>query len=152
MPIKIGAEMPTLEGATEWFNATAAHAEAEARGHPTLVHFWSISCEVCKQIMPRIAEWRDTHERNGLRVIAVHVPQNEEDKDAEAVREAIALLNITEPCAVDNEYKLRAVFQNEQDELPALYLFDAEGKLRGFAAGERAQETLTPTLDQLLNS
>jgi len=41
MGMKIGTQLPRLEGATEWFGGTQAHAEQEAAGHPTLVHFWS---------------------------------------------------------------------------------------------------------------
>ena len=37
MPMRIGTEMPSLEGATEWFNATAAAAAEEAQGHPPRV-------------------------------------------------------------------------------------------------------------------
>ncbi len=47
MPMRIGTELPGFEGATEWFNATGARAEAEAAGRPTLVHFWAASCATC---------------------------------------------------------------------------------------------------------
>ena len=150
MPLEIGSEMPSLEGATEWFNATGARAEAEAKGRPTLVHFWSVSCGICKENMPRVAAWRDERAADGLRVIAVHMPRYEADTDTEKVREAVALYNITEPCAVDNEHKLRDAFQNEQDYVPAYYLFDGEGKLRSFAAGEQSLGTVAAALEQVL--
>jgi len=150
MPMRIGTEMPALDGATEWFGATQAHAEAESRGQPTLVHFWSVSCGVCKDNLPKVAEWRDAHKSQGLRVIAVHMPRYEADTDVEAVREAIANNNISEPCAVDNEHKLRDAFQNDQGYVPAYYLFDAEGKLRSFAAGERGVDLLKSALDRIL--
>jgi thiol-disulfide isomerase/thioredoxin len=152
MPMRIGTEMPQLEEATMWFGGTQAHAEAEAKGHPTLVHFWSVSCGVCKDNLPRIAAWRDELNEQGLRVIAVHMPRYEADTDVEAVREAIATFNITEPCAVDNEHKLRDAFQNDQGYVPAYYLFDAEGKLRSFAAGERGVDLLKAALDRVLES
>jgi thiol-disulfide isomerase/thioredoxin len=144
--------MPSLEGATQWLNATGAHAAAEAKGHPTLVHFWSMSCGICKENMPRVAEWRDAREKDGLRVIAVHMPRHESDTDAEAVREAVAMNNINEPCAIDNEHKLRDVFQNEHGYVPAYYLFDAEGKLKGFAAGERGLNMIAPTLERVMTA
>ena len=147
---RIGTEMPSLEGATEWFNATGARAEAEAKGQPTLVHFWSVSCGICKENMPRLAAWRDEHANEGLRVIAVHMPRYEADTDTEKVREAVALYNITEPCAVDNEHKLRDAFQNEQGYVPAYYLFDGEGKLRSFAAGERGLSIVAAALERVL--
>jgi thiol-disulfide isomerase/thioredoxin len=148
--MRIGTELPLFEGATEWFNATGAHAAAEAKGHPTLVHFWSVSCGLCKENLPRVAEWRDGRAAEGLRVVAVHMPRYEADMDAEAVREAIAAYNITEPCAVDNQHRLRDAFQNEQGFVPAYYLFDAEGHLRGFAAGEYGLKVIGPALERVL--
>ena len=150
MPMRIGTEMPSLDGATEWLNATGAHAAHEAQGHPTLVHFWSVSCGICKDNLPRIAEWRDERGADGLRVIAVHLPRYEADTDTEAVRDAVTQYNITEPCAVDNEHRLRDAFQNEQGYVPAYYLFDHAGKLRGFAAGERGLSMISAALERLL--
>jgi thiol-disulfide isomerase/thioredoxin len=148
--MRIGTELPSFEGATEWFNATGAHAAAEAKGRPVLVHFWSVSCELCKENLPRVAEWRDRRASEGLRVVAVHMPRYPSDMDTEAVREAVATYNITEPCAVDNGHRLRDAFQNEQGFVPAYYLFDAEGRLRGFAAGEHGLKVIGPVLDRVL--
>ena len=150
MGMRIGTEMPSLDGATEWFNGTQAHAEAEVKRQPTLVHFWSVSCGMCKENMPRVSQWRDELKEQGLRVVAVHMPRYEADTDVEAVRNAISIHGITEPCGVDNEHKLREAFQNNQGYVPAYYLFDAEGKLRGFAAGERGVDLLKATLDRVL--
>lgn len=142
--------MPALDGATEWFGGTQASAEAEAAGRPTLVHFWSMSCGMCKDNMARVAEWRDQLKEKGLRVIAVHMPRYEADTDVEGVREAIANYDIVEPCAVDNEHKLKDAFKNDQGYVPAYYLFDGEGKLRSFAAGERGLDLLKATLDRVM--
>ncbi|HYX40741.1 MAG TPA: redoxin domain-containing protein [Pyrinomonadaceae bacterium] len=150
MPMRIGTEMPSLDGATEWLNATGAHAAHEAQGHPTLVHFWAVSCGICKDNLPRVAEWRDARAADGLRVIAVHLPRYEADTDTEAVRDAVTQYNITEPCAVDNEHRLRDAFQNEQGYVPAYYLFDHAGKLRGFAAGARGLSMISAALERLL--
>lgn len=148
--MRIGTMMPRLEGATEWFNGTQAHAEAEAAGHPTLVHFWSLSCGICKDNLPRVAQWRDEKKEQGLRVIAVHMPRYEADTDVEAVRDLISQYNISEPVAVDNEHKLRDAFQNDHGYVPAYYLFDAEGKLKSFAAGERGLDMLKSAIERVL--
>ncbi|HYN84909.1 MAG TPA: redoxin domain-containing protein [Pyrinomonadaceae bacterium] len=150
MPMRIGTEMPSFEGATEWFNATAARAAEEVRGHATLVHFWSVSCGICKEQMPRVAELRDARAADGLRVVAVHMPRQEADTDVEQVRDCVAACDITEPCAVDNRHALRDAFQNEKGYVPAYYVFDAEGKLRCFAAGENGLRVVTPTIERLL--
>ena len=148
--MKMGTELPSLEGATEWFNATGAAAEAEAKGHPTLVHFWSVSCGTCKENLPRVAEWRDKYADEGLRVIAVHVPRSEADTDTEAVRDVVTTCDIKEPCAVDNEHRLSDAFQNERGDVPAYYLFDAEGNLNFFAAGEHGLRDVAPALERVM--
>jgi thiol-disulfide isomerase/thioredoxin len=150
MAMKIGTQMPRLEGATEWINGTQAHAEAEAAGHPTLVHFWSASCGICKDNLPRVAQWRDEKKDQGLRVIAVHMPRYEADTDVATVRDLISKHDITEPVGVDNEHKLRETFQNDQGYVPAYYLFDAEGKLKSFAAGERGLDMLKSAIERVL--
>lgn len=150
MPMRIGTEMPSFEGATEWANGSADEALEAATGRPTLVHFWAVSCGICKQNMPRVAEWRDRYRGDGLRVVAIHMPRYPADTDVAAVREAIAAHGIAEPCAVDNEHKLRDAFQNDQGFVPAYYLFDAEGRLRSFAAGERGLGMLSAALERTL--
>ena len=142
--------MPSLNGATEWFGCTQAHAEAEIKGRPTLVHFWASSCGICKDNLPRVGEWRDQKRDQGLRVIAIHMPRYEADTDVEVVRELIAKFNITEPCAIDNEHKLREAFQNDQGFVPAYYLFDSDGKLKSFAAGERGLDMLKSAIERVL--
>ncbi len=152
MAMKIGMQMPKLDGATEWFGGTQAFAEAEAEGRPTLVHFWSASCGICKENLPRIAQWRDEKKDQGLRVIGIHMPRYESDTDVEQVRDLISSYGISEPVAVDNEHKLKEAFHNHQGFVPAYYLFDREGKLRSFAAGERGLDMLKTALERVLTT
>jgi len=105
---------------------------------------------MCKENLPRVAEWREQRRDEGLQVIAIHMPRYEADTDVAAVHEAIAKYGITEPCAIDNLHKLRDACQNEQGFVPAFYLFDGEGKLRSFAAGERGLDMLSAAVDRVL--
>lgn len=148
--MKIGTQLPSLEGATEWFNGTQAHAEAEALGQPTLVHFWSISCGICKENLPRVAQLRDGKREQGLRVIGVHMPMYKADLDVERVREMIGKYEMSEPVAVDHRAKLRDAFQNDDGYVPAYYFFDAEGKLRSFAAGGRGFDMVVAAIERIL--
>jgi len=63
--------------------------------------------------------------------------------------ELISKYGISEPVAVDNEHKLKDAFQNEQGFVPAYYLFDSEGKLRSFAAGERGLDMLKTAIERI---
>ena len=58
MPLRISTEMPELDGATEWLNGTADRANLA--GAPTLVHFRSVSCYICKNNLPTLKQWKKT--------------------------------------------------------------------------------------------
>ena len=148
--MRIGTPMPSLEGATEWLNGSAEEVLKETEGHPVLIHFWSLSCGMCKDNLPRIADWREKYREDGLRLIAIHMPRYPTDTDVAAVREAVTQYGITEPRAIDNEHKLRDAFQNEHGYIPAYYLFDDQHKLKAFAAGEYGVKVIEPALERLL--
>lgn len=150
MPLEIGSELPSLEGATEWFNATAAAAAEEAKGHPLLVHFWSLSSAPSLEGLRRVAERRERHAAEGLKVIAVHVPILPDDEDPEAVRDAVTTSRMEEPCAVDNQYRLRDAFRHEEFDIPAFYLFDARGRLRAFTSGGEGLDAIGPEVERVL--
>ena len=152
MPMRIGTPMPPLEGATEWLAGSAEEALREAEGRPILIHFWSVSCGMCKDNLPRVAEWREKYAPVGLRVIAIHMPRYPEDANIDAAREAAAKYGITEPLAIDNEHKLRDAFQNEHGYVPAYYLFDEQHKLKSFAAGEYGTKVMEPALERMLGA
>ena len=150
MPMRIGTPAPSLEGATEWLSGSAEQVLQEAEGHSLLIHFWSLSCGMCKENLPRVAEWREKYREAGLRLIAVHMPRYPEDTNVDAVREAVVKYGISEPLAVDNQHKLRDAFQNDKGYVPAYYLFDDQHKLKSFAAGEYGVKVMEPALERIL--
>jgi serine/threonine-protein kinase len=151
--IEVG-KLPSLAEATEWLNrATADNPQKtspETKGHPTLIHFWSISSEESKTNLAQVAQLRDQRKRDGLRVIAVHSPQSDAEKDLRAVREASARLNVIEPCALDNNHRLRDAFAIGPDNLPAYFLFDNEGNLRSSATGANGLDQIEDQFDELV--
>ena len=152
MPMRIGTPMPSLDGATEWLRGSAEEVFKETEGRPVLIHFWSLSCSMCKENMPRVAAWRERYAPAGLRLIAIHMPRYPADTDVDAVREAVGKYGITEPQAIDNEHKLRDAFQNEKGYVPAYYLFDEQHKLKAFAAGEYGTKVMEPALERMLGA
>jgi predicted Ser/Thr protein kinase len=141
--VKLESQLPALEGATAWLNGQTTLRQT--KGHPTLVHFWSLGSEASKTNIAQVADLRDQRKREGLRVIAVHVPQSEAEKDPRAVRDAIARLNLTEPCALDNAQQI----SQGQEVLPVYLLLDPRGKIRSSATGAHGLEAIEDELDQL---
>src|SRR6266536_2896493 len=125
MPMRIGTAMPALEDATEWLNGSIEEASRATEGHPVLIHFWSLSCGMCKDNLPRVAEWRQTFWEAGLRLIAIDMPRYPADTDVNAVREALVEYGIIEPAALVTGAQWRDAFPNENGYVPAYYLFDA---------------------------
>lgn len=141
--------MPSMEGATAWFNGSLEDTLEHAKGKPVLVHFWAVSCGICKDKMPQLHELKAKYAAHGLQTIAVHMPRYEADTDLDMVNEAINANKIEEPTAIDSLHKLKDAFQNEQGWVPVYYLFDAEGKLKTRAAGEFGIGVLTTALDKM---
>lgn len=149
MPMRIGDAMPSLAGATTWFNGSLEDTTEDVKGKPTLVHFWAVSCGICKEKMPQLQELKSKYGELGLQTIAVHMPRYEADTDLDTVNEAIESNKITEPTAVDSLHKLKDAFQNEQGWVPVYFLFDAEGKLKSRAAGEFGVSVLNSALEKM---
>ncbi len=149
MPMRIGDAMPALDGATTWFNGSQDETIEHIKGKPTLVHFWAVSCGICKEKMPQLHELTSKYAALGLQTVAIHMPRYEADTDLDTINEAMQEHHITEPTAVDSLHKLKDAFQNEQGWVPVYYLFDSDGKLKTRAAGEFGVSVLTTALDKM---
>lgn len=150
--MKVELQLPSFEDATAWVNRESAwDLKREAKGRPLLVHFWSLNSELAKTNLTQIGDLRDQRRREGLRVIAVHSPQAEAEKDANIVCDAIARFNLTEPCALDNDHKLGEAFGEGRNVLPAYYLFDIEGNIRASAAGAAGLDQIDDEIDRMLH-
>lgn len=149
MPLRMDAALPSIEGGTEWFNSEAIK-NADLKGHPVLVHFWAISCGICKESLPEINEWLTKYGDRGLKIVSVHMPRQESDTKMEDVVAAIKDYEVKQPCVVDNWHEITDGFENKY--VPAFYLFDEEGKMRQFNAGEKAAKLVEPAIEKVLTA
>ncbi|MFE7061293.1 redoxin domain-containing protein [Sutcliffiella sp. NPDC057660] len=143
--MKLREQMPELTGATEWINEEVT--KDDLIGKPTLIHFWSVSCYLCKEAMPEINDLRDEYD-DELNVVAVHMPRSEDDLDLGVIRSMAMGHDITQPIFVDSEHKLTDAFENKY--VPAYYVFDAEGNLRHFRAGGSGMNMLKKRINRVL--
>jgi thiol-disulfide isomerase/thioredoxin len=145
--MKLREQMPELAGATEWLNGEV-RKEDLVGDKPTLIHFWSVSCYLCKKAMPQVNQFRDDYKEK-LNVIAVHMPRSEEDLNLEQIKRDAAEHGITQPIFVDSELKLAAAFENQY--VPAYYVFDREGNLRHFQAGGSGMNMVEKRVKRVLD-
>ncbi|GMA62312.1 redoxin domain-containing protein [Alicyclobacillus fastidiosus] len=144
MPMRLGSDFPSLEGATEWFNGEPVLEE----GKVTFVHFWAVSCHICHETMAEVLRIRDEYASKGLQTVAVHMPRMEEDTDVERIRKDIEKYGITQPCAVDNQIAIAEAFQNEFT--PAFFVFSRDGKLLFRTAGDKGFQKVEPKVREAL--
>lgn len=146
MALRLRSPMPELDGATEWLNGEVTKSDLIGE-KPTLIHFWSVSCGLCKEAMPNVNEFRDKY-KDELNVISVHMPRSEKDLDIEEVKKVAAEFDISQPTYVDNTHALTDAFENEH--VPSYYVFDKEGQLRHFQAGGGGMKMLTKRVNRVL--
>lgn len=145
--MRLRDEMPELEGATVWYNSEPIEKKDLIGHKPTLIHFWSVSCEICKQTMRNIQEFRNNY-KNELHVIAVHMPRSEEDLDLEQIKQVAEEHDITQPIFVDNEHRLTDAFNNHY--VPSYYVFDKKGQLRHRQSGNGGMKMLEKRLNRVI--
>ncbi|MBK9143553.1 MAG: redoxin domain-containing protein [Candidatus Melainabacteria bacterium] len=150
MPLRMDSPLPSLDGGTDWFNSTAIDPAKDLSGKPVLIHFWSISCGICKESLPEINGWIDEFSPHGLSIISVHMPRQESDTNVDAVKAAMDEWEVRQPCVVDNWHEITDRFENKF--VPAFYVFDGDHKLRHFQAGEKAVKMVKPVIERVLKA
>jgi thiol-disulfide isomerase/thioredoxin len=139
--------MPSLDGATQWLNSPPLTA-AGLRGKVVLVDFWTYTCINWLRTLPYVRAWAERYQQHGLVVLGVHTPEFDVEHDLDNVRRAVKDLRVHYPVAVDNDYTIWSAFDNHY--WPALYLVDAQGKIRHHRFGEGGYEESEMILQQLL--
>lgn len=145
MPMRTGTPLPAFDGVEKWYNGQPDEESLKSR--PVLVHFWSMSCGQCKDTLPNVNEWKSQYKDRGLNVIGVHMPRSETDMEIGPIEDVIKDYHLEHPQAIDDDYTLVDRFDNKY--VPAFYIFDSEGSLRHFQAGDRGMKIIQGALDHL---
>jgi thiol-disulfide isomerase/thioredoxin len=139
--------LPGFEGATGWLN-TPPLTEADLHGKVVLADFWTYTCINWLRTLGYVRAWAQKYEDRGLVVVGVHTPEFPFERDPDNVREAATDLNVDYPIALDVDYAVWDAFGNRY--WPAVYLADAEGRIRHHQFGEGGYEECERAIHQLL--
>jgi thiol-disulfide isomerase/thioredoxin len=136
-----------MDGATGWLNSPPLNA-AELRGKVVLVNFWTYTCIYWIRTLPHVRAWADKYRDQGLVVIGVHTPEFEFERKVDNVRHAVNDMRVAYPVAIDSDYAVWRAFGNQA--WPAVYLIDAQGRVRHRHLGEGEYERTERMIQQLL--
>jgi hypothetical protein len=140
-------ELPSFDGASEWFNSGPLTPQA-VRGRVVLVSFGTYTCINWIRTLPYVRGWADKYSGHGLAVVGVQTPEFDFEGDLDNVRRAVEEMDVRYPLAVDNDYTIWRAFDNHY--WPALYFADIQGQIRHHYFGEGEYEESERVVQELL--
>jgi thiol-disulfide isomerase/thioredoxin len=145
--LPVEGTLASFSGATTWLNSQPLTPEG-LRGKVVLVDFWTYTCINWQRTHPYVRAWAAKYKDQGLVVIGVHTPEFEFEKNLDNIRPAMKMFDVEYPVAVDSNYGVWNAFDNHY--WPAVYLADANGKIRYHQFGEGEYERTEAAIQQLL--
>jgi thiol-disulfide isomerase/thioredoxin len=147
LALPVEGRLASFDGATQWLNSEPLTPEG-LRGRVVLVDFWTYTCINWLRTLPYVRAWAAKYGDDGLTVIGVHTPEFGFERNIDNVVAQSRALGVEYPIAVDSDYGVWRAFANHY--WPAVYIADAEGRIRHhhFGEGEYAQTEMV--IQQLL--
>jgi thiol-disulfide isomerase/thioredoxin len=145
--LPIEGTLPSLGGAIEWLNTQPLNM-TQLHGKVVLIEFWTYTCINWRRTLPYVRAWADKYKDQGLVVIGVHTPEFGFEKNVANVRRAVKEIGITFPVAIDSDYVIWGAFKNQY--WPAIYIVDAQGRIRHHQFGEGGYEQSERVIQRLL--
>jgi thiol-disulfide isomerase/thioredoxin len=139
--------LPGFDEATGWLNSPPLTPEG-LRGKVVLVDFWTYTCINWLRTLPYVRAWAEKYVAQGLVVIGVHTPEFPFERKIENVRRAAKDMRVDYPIALDSEYGVWRAFNNMY--WPAVYVADAEGRIRHHQFGEGDYDDCELVIQRLL--
>ncbi len=146
---KLRAEthLPGFDGATGWLNSEPLTPDG-LRGKVVLVDFWTYTCINWLRTLGHVRAWHEKYVDQGLVVIGVHTPEFPFEHDPDNVRWAAEDMRVEYPIALDPDFAVWHAFDNNY--WPAVYIADAEGRIRHNHFGEGGYEECEMAVQMLL--
>jgi thiol-disulfide isomerase/thioredoxin len=145
--LPIEGKLPSLLIGGQWINSPPL-SPGDLAGKVVLVDIWNYSCINWIRQVPYVRAWAEKYKGRGLVVIGVHSPEFDFEKNAENVRRAVTTMNVPYPIVMDSDHAIWKALDNEA--WPALYLVDAQGRIRHHYYGEGAYDQVERILQHLL--
>ena len=145
--LPVEGHVPGFEGATGWLNTKPLTVE-DLRGKVVLVDFWTYTCINWLRTLGHVRAWFEKYRDQGLLVVCVHTPEFPFEEELENVVEAAREMRLEFPIALDSDYAVWQAFGNHY--WPAVYIADAEGRIRHHHFGEGGYDECERIVQQLL--
>jgi len=145
--LPVEGHVPGFDGATGWLNSPPL-TTADLSGKVVLTDFWTYTCINWLRTLVYVRGWSDKYADQGLVVVGVHTPEFPFEREIENVHRAAEEMHVDYPIALDSDYKVWRAFANRY--WPAVYIADAEGRIRHHQFGEGGYGECEMVIQRLL--
>ncbi len=145
--LPVEGRLASFDGATGWLNSEPLTPEG-LRGRVVLVNFLTYTCVNWLRTLPYVRAWAAKYADAGLTVVGVHTPEFGFEATVDNVVAQLRALDVEFPIAIDSKYGVWQAFANHF--WPAVYIADAEGRIRFHHFGEGEYAMTEMVIQQLL--
>lgn len=126
---------PPFDADPDWFWINTEPLRwSDLRGNVVMLMVWNYNCENCIRSLPWVESLRRSYGDQGFRVIAVHTPEFEAQRERKAIVAAVEQLGLKIPVLLDNQFHYWRALENRY--WPSFYLVDRNGMLSERFVGE----------------
>ncbi|MBN2227895.1 MAG: redoxin domain-containing protein [candidate division Zixibacteria bacterium] len=138
---------PEFPDGMEWLNTAHPLRLADLRGKIVLLDFWTFCCINCMHVLPDLKKLEVKYP-DELVVIGVHSAKFTNEKDSDAIRQAILRYNIAHPVVNDRDFVIWRSYGARA--WPTLVLINPQGKVIGMHSGEGIFEPFDEIISQAI--
>lgn len=140
--------VPEFPRKLDWLNTAPLQFGRDLKGRVVLLDFWTYCCINCMHVLPDLDFVEKKYKEKPFTVVGVHSAKFDNEKDLEAIRNAVLRYNITHPVVNDGDmYLWRELGVNSW---PTFVLIGPNGKVLAQISGEGHRKDLDEVIGAAL--
>lgn len=140
--------VPEFPSKLDWLNTAPLQLRRDLKGKVVLLDFWTYCCINCMHVLPDLEYLEKKYNNMPFTVVGVHSAKFDNEKDLEAIRNAVLRYGITHPVVNDGDmYLWRELGVNSW---PTFAIVGPNGKLLAQLSGEGRRKDLDDIVEAAL--
>ncbi|XP_021320322.1 NHL repeat-containing protein 2 isoform X3 [Sorghum bicolor] len=140
--------VPEFPRKLDWLNTAPLQFGRDLKGRVVLLDFWTYCCINCMHVLPDLEFVEKKYKEKPFTVVGVHSAKFDNEKDLEAIRNAVLRYNVTHPVVNDGDmYLWRELGVNSW---PTFVLIGPNGKVLAQISGEGHRKDLDEVIGAAL--
>lgn len=145
---EIAITVPEFPPKLDWLNTTPLQFRRDLQGKVVVLDFWTYCCINCMHVLPDLEFLEKKYKDEPFTVVGVHSAKFDNEKDLEAIRNAVLRYGISHPVVNDGDMNLwRELGVNSW---PTFVVVGPNGKVLAQIAGEGHRKDLDDFVEAAL--